>query len=104
MGKPKAGILMGSESDLAKINFHFPTVRPNTKGDWPSVDPSAYLDPTAQLIGNVRGGEKVFVGPNAVIRADEPGTDGKVLPIMIEAESNIQDGVLIHSIGGRRYV
>ena len=63
-------------------------------------DPSAYVDPTAQLIGNVRVGENVFVGPNAVIRADEPGTNGKVQPIMIEAESNIQDGVLIHSMGG----
>lgn len=35
-----------------------------------------------------------------IVPAINTGTDGRVLPVVIEAESNIQDGVLIHSFGG----
>ena len=75
-------------------------IRPNPSGDWPEIDPSAFVDPSAQVIGNVRIGPNVFVGPQVVIRADELDTEGKVHPIVIEAETNIQDGVMIHSRGG----
>ena len=40
------------------------------------------------------------MGPQAVIRADEPGEDGRVQPVVIEAEANIQDGVIIHTREG----
>lgn len=40
------------------------------------------------------------MGPNAVIRADEPCAVGKVEAIIIESEVNIQDGVIIHALGG----
>ncbi|MFO8085031.1 MAG: AI-2E family transporter [Desulfobacterales bacterium] len=36
----------------------------------------------------------------AVIRADEPCEKGKVEAIVIESEVNIQDGVIIHALGG----
>ena len=75
-------------------------VRPNPTGDWPEIDPTAFVDPSAQIIGNVQIGPNVFVGPQAVIRADEADAEGKVHPVVIEAESNIQDGVIIHSRGG----
>lgn len=75
-------------------------IRPNPAGDWPEIDPTAYVDPSAQIIGKVRVGPGVYVACQAVIRADEPGADGKVQPVVIEAESNIQDGVIIHSMGG----
>jgi len=78
----------------------FENIRSNTVGDRPTIHPSAFIDPSAQIIGNVRIAQDVFVGPNVVIRADEPGSDGKVCPVVIEAESNIQDGVIIHSRGG----
>ena len=39
----------------------------------------------------------VFVGPLTVIRADQRRPDGKVAPIRIEEEVNIQDGVIVHS-------
>ena len=29
------------------------SLRSNPNGDWPKVDPTAYIDPTAQVIGNV---------------------------------------------------
>ena len=76
------------------------SLRPNPDGDWPQVAPTAYIDLTAQIIGNVRIDAQVFIGPNAVIRADEADDNGKILPIEIGAECNVQDGVIIHALGG----
>jgi carbonic anhydrase/acetyltransferase-like protein (isoleucine patch superfamily) len=67
----------------------------NHAGDKPVVGASAAIHPSAVVIGNVQIGEKVFVGPHAVIRADEPCPAGKVEAIVIEREVNIQDGVII---------
>ncbi len=75
-------------------------IRPNLAGDYPQVHPDALIDPSAQIIGNVRIAKDAFVGPLAVIRADERGPDGKVQPIIIEEEANVQDGAIIHSHGG----
>ena len=75
-------------------------IQRNHAGDKPRVDVSVFLHPSAVVIGNVQIGEKVFVGPNAVIRADEPCPEGKVEAIVIEPEVNIQDGVIIHALGG----
>jgi carbonic anhydrase/acetyltransferase-like protein (isoleucine patch superfamily) len=72
-------------------------IRPNLAGDYPSIHPTALIDPSAQIIGNVQIDKDVFVGPLTVIRADQRGPDGKVAPIKIEEEVNIQDGVIIHS-------
>lgn len=76
------------------------SLRPNPNGDWPQVDSTAYIDPTAQIIGKVYIGTKVFVGPNAVIRADEADDEGEVKPIEIGPECNVQDGVIIHALAG----
>jgi len=72
----------------------------NARGDRPRVAPSACLHPTATVIGNVVIGERVLIAPGAVLRADEPGPDGAVSPILIGDEANIQDGVVIHALGG----
>jgi carbonic anhydrase/acetyltransferase-like protein (isoleucine patch superfamily) len=72
-------------------------IRPNLAGDYPQIDPTALIDPSAQIIGNVRISADVFVGPLTVIRADQRGPEGKVAPIQIDAEVNIQDSVIIHS-------
>jgi carbonic anhydrase/acetyltransferase-like protein (isoleucine patch superfamily) len=77
-------------------------IRPNPTGDWPQVASTAYLDPTAQIIGRVHIGHRVFVGPNAVIRADETDVTGVVWPIEIGPECNIQDGVILHALAGSR--
>jgi len=76
------------------------SIRPNPRGDWPAIHPTAYVDSTAQVIGRVRIGPRVFLGPNAVIRADELDEDGEVKPIVVEAECNVQDGVIIHALAG----
>ncbi|HPD14786.1 MAG TPA: carbonate dehydratase [Planctomycetota bacterium] len=73
---------------------------PNARGDCPRVASSACIHPTATVIGNVVIGERVLIAPGAVLRADEPGPDGAVSPLIIGDEANIQDGVVIHALGG----
>ncbi len=75
-------------------------IQRNHAGDKPRIDITAFVHSSAVVIGNVQIGGKVFVGPNAVIRADEPCAQGKVEAIVIESEVNIQDGVIIHALGG----
>ncbi|WP_246797343.1 carbonate dehydratase [Burkholderia perseverans] len=77
-------------------------IRKNPRGDLPRIHPSAFVDPTAILCGLVIVEENVFIGPYAVIRADETDANGQLEPIVIGAHSNIQDGVVIHSKSGAR--
>jgi serine acetyltransferase len=46
----------------------FQNIRSNPAGDRPVIAATAGLHPSAVVIGNVEIGEKVYVGPNAVIR------------------------------------
>jgi len=64
------------------------------QGITPTVPASCYIDPSAQLIGDVQLGEKSSVWMNAVIRGD-------VNSIRIGAFSNVQDCAVLH---GQRYV
>lgn len=75
-------------------------IRKNPNGDLPSIHESAYVDQTAIVCGKVIVEENVFIGPYAVIRADEVNESGDMDPIIIGAHSNIQDGVVIHSKAG----
>jgi carbonic anhydrase/acetyltransferase-like protein (isoleucine patch superfamily) len=43
----------------------------NPQGDYPEIDESAYIDKTAVIVGRVKIGKNVFIGPGAVILADE---------------------------------
>jgi carbonic anhydrase/acetyltransferase-like protein (isoleucine patch superfamily) len=95
-GIPNANSTSKRSEVMPKTN----SIRPNLAGDYPQVHPSALIDPSAQIIGNVIIEKNVFVAPLAVIRADERGPDGSVAPIVIGEEVNIQDGVIIHSHGG----
>ena len=73
---------------------------PNGLGQYPEVALTAYVHPTAILIGHVIVQQGVFIGPQAVVRADEPGPDGTIEPIVIARQANIQDGVIVHALGG----
>lgn len=75
-------------------------IRRNPNGDVPIIHEKAFVDPTAIICGKVIIEENVFVGPYAVIRADETDEDGNMEPIIIRSNSNIQDGVIIHSKAG----
>jgi len=59
----------------------------------PTLDEGAWAAPSADLIGDVRLGRRASVWFGAVIRADNT-------PILIGAESNIQDGAVGHSDPG----
>ena len=53
-------------------------IRRNPMGDLPVVSESAFIDPTAIICGKVRIGDHVFVGPYAVIRADETDSSARL--------------------------
>jgi carbonic anhydrase/acetyltransferase-like protein (isoleucine patch superfamily) len=55
----------------------------------PTVDPSAFVDQSAQVIGDVHIGAESSVWMNVVIRGD-------VHYIRIGARTNVQDGTIVH--------
>ena len=59
----------------------------------PLVPPTAYIDPSAQVIGDVQLGDQASVWMNAVLRGD-------VNSIRIGPRSNVQDCAVLH---GMRY-
>ncbi|MCW8348554.1 MULTISPECIES: carbonate dehydratase [Vibrio] len=75
-------------------------IRRNPTGHLPEVSESAFIDPTAIICGKVIIEANVFIGPYAVIRADEVNDKGEMDAIVIKQDTNIQDGVVIHSKSG----
>lgn len=59
----------------------------------PVVDPTAFVHPTAILIGDVIVGPRCYVGPAASLRGDF----GR---IVLEAGSNVQDCCVMHGFPG----
>lgn len=66
---------------------------PNPHNQHPRVSKKAWISETAVIIGNVSIADDVFVGPNAVLRADEPGSS-----ITVHSGCNVQDNVVVHSL------
>jgi carbonic anhydrase/acetyltransferase-like protein (isoleucine patch superfamily) len=64
------------------------------QGHTPQIPSTCYVDPSAQVIGDVILGEQASVWMNAVVRGD-------VNSIRIGARSNVQDCAVLH---GMRYV
>lgn len=59
------------------------------EGNWPNIAESAFIAPTAVVIGNVTIGEKASVWYHTTVRGD-------IAPISIGAHSNVQDNAVIH--------
>jgi phenylacetic acid degradation protein len=59
-------------------------------GITPVVDPTAFVHPSAVLIGDVIIGPRCYVGPTACLRGDF----GR---IVLEEGANVQDGCVMHS-------
>jgi carbonic anhydrase/acetyltransferase-like protein (isoleucine patch superfamily) len=55
----------------------------------PSIHPSAFVAPTAAVMGDVTLGEDASVWYHAVLRGD-------MAPIVVGAQANIQDGTVVH--------
>jgi carbonic anhydrase/acetyltransferase-like protein (isoleucine patch superfamily) len=62
----------------------------------PTIHPSAWVAPTAVLIGDVRLGPNANIWFNCVLRADTN-------PIIVGARTNIQDGTIIHVDHGENF-
>jgi len=63
------------------------------KGVAPQIDPSAWVHPSAVIIGDVVIGPESSVWPCAVLRGD-------CGPIRIGERTSIQDGSIVHLTGG----
>jgi carbonic anhydrase/acetyltransferase-like protein (isoleucine patch superfamily) len=63
------------------------------RGIVPAVDSSAFVAPTASVIGDVHVGPESSIWYGAVIRGD-------VMPIRIGARTSIQDNAVLHATGG----
>lgn len=63
------------------------------RGTHPQIHPTAYIEESAQIIGDVHIGEQSSVWFNAVVRGD-------VFYIRIGNRTNIQDGTVIHVSNG----
>ena len=63
------------------------------RGVLPRVAPSAFIDDSAQVIGDVEIGDESSVWMCAVVRGD-------VHWIRIGRRSNIQDGAVVHAMTG----
>ena len=61
------------------------------RGVLPTVDPSAFVDDSAQVIGDVLIGGESSIWMNAVVRGD-------VNRIRIGDRTNVQDGTIVHGM------
>ncbi|HEV2146954.1 MAG TPA: gamma carbonic anhydrase family protein [Longimicrobiaceae bacterium] len=61
------------------------------RGIWPRIHPTAFVAPTAVVIGNVTVGEEASIWFGAVLRGDEPEHE-----ISVGARTSIQDNCVIH--------
>ena len=59
------------------------------EGKRPTIHPSAFIAPTAVIIGDVTIEENASVWYNAVLRAD-------FSPIVVRRGANVQDGAVVH--------
>ncbi len=59
------------------------------EGVWPTIAESAFIAPTAVVIGNVTVGEDASIWYNATVRGD-------IAPISIGDRSNVQDNAVVH--------
>lgn len=55
----------------------------------PQIDPTAWIAPTAVLIGDVRVGPGANIWFNCVLRGDTN-------PVIVGARANVQDGTVVH--------
>src|SRR5947208_14454978 len=62
------------------------------KGKRPKISPSAFVAPTAILIGDVTVGDEASIWWGAVLRSDQNAN-----PIMVGARTSVQDNSVIHS-------
>ena len=63
------------------------------RGVWPRISPSAFIAPTAVVVGDVEIGDEASIWFGVVIRGD-------TAPVRIGARTNVQDNCVIHTDEG----
>ena len=61
------------------------------RGVWPRIHPSAFVAPTAVVVGNVVVGEEASIWFGAVLRGDDP-----LHEISVGAGTSVQDNCVVH--------
>ena len=84
----------GPRCGRRRSRYNSAVLRPY-RGVRPRVHPTAFIDDSAQVIGDVDIGEESSVWMNAVVRGD-------VHSIRVGRRSNIQDGTIVHAMTGTR--
>ena len=87
-GRPGDG-----DDSRAHLTSRSPSRSSHSRGSGPVVHDTAFVHPTATVIGNVVIGRDVYVGPGAVLRGDWGG-------VVIEDGCNVQETCVIHSFPG----
>jgi len=79
-----------AEAHRADVNYCRRMPLFSFEGRAPTIDPTAFIAPTATLVGDVtvEAGASVWYG--AVVRADYS-------PVIIRAGANVQDGAVLHA-------
>jgi carbonic anhydrase/acetyltransferase-like protein (isoleucine patch superfamily) len=72
-------------------------IRKNTAGDQPRIDSTAFVDPSAVVIGRVIIGGNTYIGPGAVLRADRFSDIDQISKIEIGSNCSVQDVAVIHA-------
>jgi len=72
-------------------------IRKNIAGDLPQIDTTAFVDPSAVIIGRVKIGGNSYIGPGVVIRADRFSTVDGIARIEIGTNCSVQDTAVIHA-------
>ena len=81
---------MNAKAATSRARYNPSVLRP-FRGVCPRIDPTAFIDDSAQVIGDVDIGEESSVWMNAVVRGD-------VHSVRIGRRSNIQDGTIVHAL------
>jgi carbonic anhydrase/acetyltransferase-like protein (isoleucine patch superfamily) len=71
-------------------------IQKNIAGDQPQIDSTAFVDPSAVIIGRVTIGANTYIGPGVVLRADRFTTIDEISKIKIGSNCSIQDLAVIH--------
>jgi carbonic anhydrase/acetyltransferase-like protein (isoleucine patch superfamily) len=72
-------------------------IRKNVAGDDPQIDVTAFVDPSAIIIGKVSIGANSYIGPGVVIRADRFSSGDNITKIEIGTNCHIQDVAILHA-------
>jgi len=72
-------------------------IRKNIAGDQPQIDNTAFVDPSAVIIGRVIIGGNTYIGPGVVLRADRFSNVDEISKIEIGSNCSVQDIAVIHA-------